>query len=446
MAELARATPVPGALREVALPTPLRGLGGDAEGARSSAEIPEAGSVIDGRYRLESVLGSGGMGVVFAARHLQTDKPVALKWLSLSARQRGSRDRAQALLRFAREARAAGRIRHPNVIDVYDASSDERTPYLVMERLEGETLRARLERAPLSWSELVAVLVPALRGVAELHRQGIVHRDLKPDNVFLAKQGDSDVPCAKVLDFGVSLLRSVDAHEDSLTGTGAVVGTPSYMPLEQLRGADEIDERTDVYALGVVLFEALTGKRPWHARSAGEYGALLASARPTRLSTLKPELRGAREATIMKALEREPGNRHQSVEAFITALLQADKPRSRKRAWLALAIALSVALLGLATLRPRAQQASSSSLKRQVSAPEASTREAQPAPAPAEPAPPAEPTLKEAAPPVPRRHAPRVPRVRESARQQLEQRLDALPSPQVSQPTDRATSLAREEF
>jgi serine/threonine-protein kinase len=452
MAELARAPRVAGALGEMELPTPLRGLVQELAVPAHDA-VPELGALIDGRYRLESVLGSGGMGVVFAARHVQTDKPVALKWLSLSRDQRGSRDRAQALARFAREARAGGRIRHPNVVDVYDASSEERAPYLVMERLEGETLRARIERTPLSWEELVSLLLPALRGVAELHRQGIVHRDLKPDNVFLARAPGAGEQCAKVLDFGVSMLRSLDAHEDSLTGTGAIVGTPSYMPLEQLRGAEDVDERTDVYALGVVLFEALTGRRPWQARSAGEYGALLASTRPTRLSVLRPELKGAREAAIMKALEREPAQRHASVEAFIVALESACRPRpyARYGPIVALGLVLLLALLLARAAWPSTPPRTAAKGAVAASALVSAATQTRPAPEPAvesgQPALPSPPSAPESGREAAReRSAKRAKLVQPMRKGDRLEQLSAPPEPNAPAPKDYATELARDDF
>jgi serine/threonine-protein kinase len=341
---------------------------------------------------------------------------------------------------------------------VYDASSDEATPYLVMERLEGETLRARIERAPLSWDELLILLVPALRGVVELHRQGIIHRDLKPDNVFLAVEPGSAQPCAKVLDFGVSLLRSVDALEESLTGTGAIVGTPSYMPLEQLRGDDSVDARTDVYALGVVLFEALSGRRPWQARSAAEYGALLASARPTRLSTLRPELKGAREAAIMKALERRPEDRHPSVEAFIAALLETSRPGTRIGTWLGLGAAVVAVAVALGLWRSQAARPEVSSPGRTARSASVVVRSAGSLPQPVAP------IREEVTPVAPAPAASTAGSAGKTVRARVlapARRIDVLPSPaprteievvepkpppSVSQPTDRAVSLTRDEF
>ncbi|MFT3923638.1 MAG: protein kinase [Myxococcales bacterium] len=306
------------------------------------ARPPRVGELVEGRYRIDGVLGSGGMGVVFSASHLATGRRVALKWLQLGQRYRTQGEHEAALQRFVREARAAGRIQHPNVVDVHDAGTSPEAPFLVMELLEGETLRACIARGPLSWSDALALLLPAMEGVSEAHRRGVVHRDLKPDNVFLAKQADGAL-CPKVLDFGISRLHGVDASEQapSLTRTGAVVGTPAYMPLEQLRAEGEIDARTDVYALGVVLYEMLSQKRPFVARNAADYAAMMASKGPTPLSRHRPDLRGASERVVMKALERNPGDRHESVAAFALALREAGKRGVGRRAlYLVLAAAV----------------------------------------------------------------------------------------------------------
>jgi serine/threonine-protein kinase len=281
------------------------------------AREPRAGEVLEGRWQIEAELGRGGMGVVYAARNLRTEKRVAIKWLAT----RGAGSPAQVahmVERFRREARAAAGIRHPNVVEVYDVGGPDDAPFLVMELLEGESLRTRLARGPLSWEEACQIMIPVMRGVAAAHRAGVVHRDLKPDNLFLCEHDGGLVP--KVLDFGVAAMKSA-SHDGlgSLTRSGTVVGTPSYMPLEQLMGKD-VDERADVYALGVVLYECLTGVLPFAARSASELAVLQATEGATALSRHRPELRGAGEATVMKALLREPGDRHQSVDAFLDAI------------------------------------------------------------------------------------------------------------------------------
>jgi hypothetical protein len=288
--------------------------------------LPSEGDVVDRRYRIERVLGSGGMGIVFAAKHTSTERSAALKWLTTRDRSRSPAERDAAVRRFRRETRAVGRIRHPNVVQVYDAGSDPRTPYLVMEKLDGENLRTRLSRGRLSWDEAIAILVPAMRGVLAAHDHGIVHRDLKPENIFLARQPDGSV-VPKVLDFGLSGLRVPDHGEPSVTRTGTLLGTPAYMALEQLRGGGSVDVRTDVYALGVILYETLSGLRPYEGTTAADFAALVATQRPPALEQLCPELRGWRAAAVMKALGRTPDERHASVQAFIAALT----PRSSLR-------------------------------------------------------------------------------------------------------------------
>jgi serine/threonine protein kinase len=321
------------------------------------ARTPRPGDVVDARYRIDGLLGSGGMGVVFSASHLATGRRVALKWLQLRAMYRTETERQAAIKRFVREAQAAGRIRHPNVVDVHDAGTSPQAPYLVMELLEGETLRTRIDRAKLSWQEALRLLLPAMDGVGEAHRRGVVHRDLKPDNVFLARETSGTV-CPKVLDFGISRLQPLDASDTvvqaSLTRTGAVIGTPAYMPLEQLRAEGDVDARTDVYALGVVLYEMLSQKRPYVARNAADFAAVMASARPTPLSKYCPELKGSRERAVMKALERNRADRHASVQAFVAALSEGERS-SRVRAGVAVTCLLAVATsawLFLSPVRP----------------------------------------------------------------------------------------------
>lgn len=315
-----------GALR-AQLPAPLK----DSLTAENLSDVgkpPSVGELVDGRYRVEGVLGEGGMGIVFVATHLKTHRRVALKWLRFDASYRSASEQDVRLERFAREAHSAGRIRHPNVVDIYDAGTSPTGPFFVMEHLEGETLRARIERATFQWDEALQVFLPITAGVSEAHRCGVVHRDLKPDNILLAKQSDGSIR-ATILDFGISRLSSPDSLEEhaSLTKTGAILGTPAYMPLEQLRAGGDLDARTDVYALGVVLYEMLSQHRPYVARNAADFAALIACERPTPLSRYRPDLRGARERVVMKALERSPSDRYQSVAAFADALAGAQRER-----------------------------------------------------------------------------------------------------------------------
>lgn len=340
------------ALEQVAIPTTLSlHIGQPLVEQRSP--LPEPAAVVDGRYRIDERLGSGGMGVVFAATHLHTKKRVALKWMHAGSRLRSASEQVAARRRFEREARIAARVRHENVVDVYDAGGDAHGAYLVMELLQGETLAARLARGPLAWSEALELLVPAMRGVAALHAQGVVHRDLKPENIYLTRAA-SGAFVPKVLDFGVASLRDAEQDEadQTLTRPGSILGTPGYMPLEQLRGERTLDARTDVYALGVVLYEALVGKRPIGAGNAAEHAARLASERPRPIAALLPELRGPRSDAVMKALARERDDRYPSVEAMIDALTQA-RPDRWGRPGLVLsaaALTLGAAAAGLALL------------------------------------------------------------------------------------------------
>ncbi|MFT3925568.1 MAG: serine/threonine-protein kinase [Myxococcales bacterium] len=330
-------------------------ISGPDAGVRSGAPLPEVGDVLDGRYQLESILGSGGMGIVFAARNLRTEKKVALKYLTIPQRDR-TRSSERRAARFLREARAAGRVRHPNVVDMIDVGGDPARPYLVMELLRGQSLYARMLQGPLPFEDAISILLCSMHGVAEAHRQGVIHRDIKPENIFLAETVDTHEPgrktsmTPKVLDFGVSRITesSTDERPTTLTQAGNVIGTPSYMPLEQLRGKTDVDARADVYSLGVVLYEALSGRRPFEAHNAHDLAIKMATETPARLvlhggSQADPRL----EHVVMRALARVPEDRYPSVEAFAQALSgyqHAMNPRWRHM-FLAAALVASGALV-----------------------------------------------------------------------------------------------------
>ena len=216
--------------------------------------------VFEGKYRILKLLGKGGMGSVYLGRHETIGRKVAVKFLhSELAKQK------EFLERFHREARAAVSIGHRNVIEVLDLGvSAENEPYLVMEYLEGESLAKLIRRcAPLSLAAACAVLDPTLRALSAAHKKGIIHRDLKPENIFLVNQG-KDPPLIKLIDFGIS--KFVDSGEATrLTRTGSLIGSPSYMPPEQVQGKQQLDHRADLYAAGVIFYEMLTGKLPFNA-------------------------------------------------------------------------------------------------------------------------------------------------------------------------------------
>jgi serine/threonine protein kinase len=226
------------------------------------------GVLISGKYRLMRPLGAGGMGSVWAARNELTDRDFAIKFLLPSLAQN-----KEALQRFFHEARACGQIKHPAVVDVYDmGQAEDGSPYLVMELLEGEGFDQRLARAgAFRPGEGAAWLAFVARGLEEAHVRGLVHRDLKPGNIFFALDDRGDV-IPKVLDFGISKGMNDSAEDLFKTTTGAVLGSPAYMSPEQAKGEPDIDGRADVWSLGVILYEALTGALPFDAPN---YNALM---------------------------------------------------------------------------------------------------------------------------------------------------------------------------
>jgi eukaryotic-like serine/threonine-protein kinase len=278
--------------------------------------MPRAGDVVAGKYRIEEVIGEGGMGAVFAATHALTGKRVALKWMLPELAE----DEA-AVQRFMREAQAAGRIAHPNVVDIYDVGEHEGSTFLVMECLQGETLTKAFGRKELGAQQIIALLIPAMQGVAAAHRTGVVHRDLKPDNIFLCRDQDGAYREPKVLDFGISKVSAAEGQmSPRLTRTGAVIGTPYYMAPEQIRGLPDVDKRADVYALGVILYEALTGRVPFDGDTYSALVLEVVTGTPRRLRDLRPDVPRGLEEVVFKAMAREPDARFQDVESFARAL------------------------------------------------------------------------------------------------------------------------------
>ncbi len=286
-----------------------------------SAQIP-IGSLLENKYEIISRLGQGGMGTVYEAVHREMRRVVAVK--VLSRRQSRKRD---ALKRFHHEAQAAAAIGHPNICEVYDFGkhSDGR-PFIVMERLYGFTLADRIAaEGALPFEDTILIMGQVLLGLQAAHAKHIVHRDIKPENIFLCKRPGNPT-IVKILDFGVSkFVTNTSPDRDdaslSLTRTGIVMGTPYYMSPEQARGERAIDSRVDIYACGVMLYEALTGRRPFLANNYNALMVEIAMKEPVRASSLRPALPGAFDRVIAIAIAKQREQRYQSADQFREALL-----------------------------------------------------------------------------------------------------------------------------
>ena len=268
------------------------------------------GAAIAGKYRLLRPLGKGSMGEVWAALHINLGREVALKLI-----YEGSPELAA---RLKREAQACGRLEHPNIVRVYDfGETDGGDPFLVMEMLAGETLADRLARRQrLPLGEAVSIALDVARALRAAHEAGVIHRDLKPANVFLCQRPEGET--VKVLDFGVSKILSVD--DMSVTTTGALVGSPAYMSPEQARALREIDPRADVWSAGVLLFEMLTGQRPFPSPTVvGVVADILAGPIPTLASVL-PGVDPRVDQVVGRCLTRALDQRMPSAAALIEAL------------------------------------------------------------------------------------------------------------------------------
>ena len=281
---------------------------------RSSETVKLEPGLTLGKYRIVQQLGAGGMGTVYRAEHVEIAKPVALKVLSSAL---ATDPIAQA--RFLREAESASRLEHRHVVSVTDFGSENGIAYLVMELLRGEDLAGYLNKHPrgLAVEDAVGLMLSVCSGVAAAHAAGIIHRDLKPRNIFLAQTALREVE-AKVLDFGVSKVAT--ALDASLTGTGEVIGTTHYMSPEQIVGRD-IDPRTDQYSLGVVLYECLTGRRPYEGDSALVIMKSIGEGRCVPPTALRPGLPRALEEVVLTAMAREAPARFESVHALGAALM-----------------------------------------------------------------------------------------------------------------------------
>lgn len=272
----------------------------------------EPGTIVGDKYRLEEPIGQGGMATVWRAVHTTLDRPVAVKFLEAVGTQ------AQKLAeRFLQEAKLAAGLRHRHVVDIQDFGVTETgQPYMVMELLEGSSLADRYEEGPpVSDWDAMEIAAMTLSGLAAVHDQGILHRDVKPENIFLVEDADGMYP--KLLDFGVS--KGFDSDR-RITRTGAVVGTPDYMSPEQARGVRDIGPRSDIFSMGIVLYEAFTGVTPFESENPGDVLINVATAEPVSLAELRPDLPVELVALVHKSLAKDPDHRFVDARAMREAI------------------------------------------------------------------------------------------------------------------------------
>lgn len=282
------------------------------------------GEVLAKKYQVTDFLGYGGMGLVYAARDLASGAILAVKLPRPEIR-----NRKKALARFERESRAASRLSGPNVVRVVDvAELDDGTPFIAMEHLVGKDLAVELdERGALPVAEAVGYVLEAASGVAEAHAAGIVHRDLKPHNLFLVE--DSGHRKVKVLDFGISKISGADLPR--VTTTNARLGTPLYVSPEQLVSAKYVDERSDIWSLGVILYELLTGAVPFTGETAIKVAIAIQTVEPKTPATRAPHVPPELDRVVMKALSKKAAHRFANVHEFARALVPFAETRHEAR-------------------------------------------------------------------------------------------------------------------
>jgi len=305
------------------------------------------GRTAGGKYKLVRLLGKGGMGEVYEAQHSVIGRRFAIKFLHphLAAN-------SEVVARFQREAQAAGSLENENIAAVVDAgTADDGAPFLVMEYLDGEDLAHLLVRGgPLPVPRAAYIIIQACRGLAAAHGRGIVHRDLKPENLFICKRNDAS-DLIKVLDFGIAKLHAGSAGT-GLTQTGTTMGTPYYMSLEQARGAKEVDQRTDIYALGVILYEILSGAKPHPGESYNEILYHVLTQEPAPLDSIRPELPAGLSAIVQKAMAREAGDRYASAADLTAALIPyAGRAVTPLRSQVGMAVAIGETMNSPVSLR-----------------------------------------------------------------------------------------------
>jgi len=274
------------------------------------------GQILDNKYRIVRLIGEGGMGSVHEGENTLIARRVAIKVLHQAATTN-----EQVLLRFEREAQAAGRIGSDHILEVLDMGRlPDGERYMVMEYLDGEPLSARIERlGRMTPGQIAPLMRQALKGLQAAHDAGIIHRDLKPDNIFILREKAGQTDFVKIIDFGISKFSALGS-DMNMTRTGAVMGTPYYMSPEQAKGSSQVDPRSDVYAVGVIMYEAVTGRVPFDGNTFNELMFKIVLSDPPKLSDAVPELDPTFAAIINKAMARELDARYSSAKELQQAL------------------------------------------------------------------------------------------------------------------------------
>jgi len=271
-----------------------------------------------GRYEIMEETGRGGMGIVYKAHDPMIGRSVCIKLISLPNHIKGKK-REDVLRRFRREAQAAGRLSHPNILTIYDVGEDNGLPFIAMELLSGKTLEKHLEeKGRLSIEEAKGILAQACNGLEFAHSHGVVHRDIKPSNIFLMDSGQ-----VKVMDFGIAILPDSEA-----TDTSHILGSPSYIAPEYVRG-DTVDHRADIFSLGVVLYQILTGEKPFRGENMAAILQKIVAEDPVPPSQLRPSLPGGCDIVSLKALQKDPAKRYQRATEMARDFSGVEELRSR---------------------------------------------------------------------------------------------------------------------